>query len=119
MEGEKEGKRERRKKKERETGEREKRQRKEKEVKLLEMFFVRCQKSYGELEFDRLLYFLWMKEFFLSRRTDLARLGFIMAAAGSAVGLGNVWGFPTKTASNGGAAFLVIYLIMVFPTFFT
>ncbi|GAD69135.1 hypothetical protein VPR01S_23_00470 [Vibrio proteolyticus NBRC 13287] len=37
-----------------------------------------------------------------------------MAAAGSAVGLGNVWGFPTKAASNGGAAFLVIYLAMVF-----
>ncbi|KUI99362.1 sodium-dependent transporter [Vibrio sp. MEBiC08052] len=43
-----------------------------------------------------------------------SKLGFIMAAAGSAVGLGNVWGFPTKAASNGGAAFLVIYLVMVF-----
>lgn len=43
-----------------------------------------------------------------------SRIGFIMAAAGSAVGLGNVWGFPTKTAGNGGAAFLVIYLVMVF-----
>ncbi|SHO56388.1 sodium-dependent transporter [Vibrio quintilis] len=43
-----------------------------------------------------------------------SKFGFIMAAAGSAVGLGNVWGFPTKTASNGGAAFLVIYLVMVF-----
>lgn len=43
-----------------------------------------------------------------------SRIGFIMAAAGSAVGLGNVWGFPTKAASNGGAAFLVIYLAMVF-----
>ncbi|MDC0612109.1 sodium-dependent transporter [Vibrio sp.] len=43
-----------------------------------------------------------------------SRLGFIMAAAGSAVGLGNVWGFPTKAAGNGGAAFLVIYLVMVF-----
>ncbi|WP_093268874.1 sodium-dependent transporter [Vibrio xiamenensis] len=49
-----------------------------------------------------------------SREHFSSRLGFIMAAAGSAVGLGNVWGFPTKTASNGGAAFLVIYLIMVF-----
>ncbi|MDW6003837.1 sodium-dependent transporter [Vibrio mangrovi] len=43
-----------------------------------------------------------------------SKLGFVMAAAGSAVGLGNVWGFPTKAASNGGAAFLVIYLAMVF-----
>lgn len=37
-----------------------------------------------------------------------------MAAVGSAVGLGNIWGFPTNTASNGGAAFLFTYLIMAF-----
>lgn len=37
-----------------------------------------------------------------------------MAAAGSAVGLGNVWGFPTQAASNGGAVFLFVYLAMVF-----
>ncbi|MEZ5567300.1 MAG: hypothetical protein R3E54_02945 [Halioglobus sp.] len=35
-----------------------------------------------------------------------------MAAAGSAVGLGNVWGFPTQAADNGGAAFLIIYLLL-------
>ena len=38
-----------------------------------------------------------------------SRFGFIMAAAGSAVGLGNIWGFPTQAASNGGAAFLLVY----------
>lgn len=43
-----------------------------------------------------------------------SRFGFIMATAGSAVGLGNIWGFPTQTASNGGAAFLLIYLILAF-----
>lgn len=43
-----------------------------------------------------------------------SRLGFIMAAAGSAVGLGNIWGFPTQTASNGGAAFVLVYLILAF-----
>lgn len=43
-----------------------------------------------------------------------SRLGFILAAAGSAVGLGNIWGFPTKVAENGGAAFVVMYLIMAF-----
>lgn len=43
-----------------------------------------------------------------------SRFGFIMAAAGSAVGLGNIWGFPTQTASNGGAAFLIAYLILAF-----
>ena len=37
-----------------------------------------------------------------------------MAAAGSAVGLGNIWGFPTQAASNGGAAFLIVYLILAF-----
>ena len=43
-----------------------------------------------------------------------SRFGFIMAAAGSAVGLGNVWGFPTQAASNGGAAFLLVYLALAF-----
>ena len=37
-----------------------------------------------------------------------------MAAAGSAVGLGNIWGFPTQAASNGGAAFVVVYLLLAF-----
>tara|TARA_R110000772_G_scaffold58539_4_gene132571 strand:+ start:43535 stop:44887 length:1353 start_codon:yes stop_codon:yes gene_type:complete len=43
-----------------------------------------------------------------------SRFGFIMAAAGSAVGLGNIWGFPTQAASNGGAAFLLVYLFLAF-----
>ena len=43
-----------------------------------------------------------------------SRLGFILAAAGSAVGLGNIWGFPTQAASNGGAAFLLTYLFLAF-----
>ncbi len=43
-----------------------------------------------------------------------SKLGFLMAAAGSAVGLGNIWGFPTQVAGNGGAAFLVVYLLMAF-----
>ncbi|MEQ9465365.1 MAG: sodium-dependent transporter, partial [Haliea sp.] len=43
-----------------------------------------------------------------------SRFGFIMAAAGSAVGLGNIWGFPTQAASNGGAAFLLVYLVLAF-----
>ncbi len=41
-------------------------------------------------------------------------MGFILAAAGSAVGLGNIWRFPTEVASNGGGAFLLIYLICCF-----
>ncbi|BBO57940.1 sodium-dependent transporter [Cobetia sp. AM6] len=43
-----------------------------------------------------------------------SRLGFLMAAAGSAVGLGNVWGFPSQTANNGGGAFVVMYLVLAF-----
>ncbi len=49
-----------------------------------------------------------------SRGEFSSRIGFIMAAAGSAVGLGNIWGFPTQTASNGGAAFVLVYLILAF-----
>ena len=37
---------------------------------------------------------------------------FIMAAVGSAVGLGNIWGFPYKMGQNGGFAFLVVYLVL-------
>ena len=40
--------------------------------------------------------------------------GFILATVGSAVGLGNVWRFPTVVAENGGGTFLLIYLLIVF-----
>ena len=42
-----------------------------------------------------------------------SRLGIVLATAGSAVGLGNVWRFPTMTGENGGAAFILIYIICV------
>ncbi|MDE1240647.1 sodium-dependent transporter [Vibrio aestuarianus] len=48
-----------------------------------------------------------------SRELFGSRLGFILAAAGAAVGLGNIWGFPTQAASNGGGAFLLVYLVMI------
>jgi neurotransmitter:Na+ symporter, NSS family len=43
-----------------------------------------------------------------------SRFGFIMAAAGSAVGLGNIWRFPYMAGANGGSAFILIYLVFVF-----
>ena len=43
-----------------------------------------------------------------------SKLGAILAAAGSAVGLGNIWRFPYETGNHGGAAFILIYLACVF-----
>ncbi len=49
-----------------------------------------------------------------NRGSFSSRLGFIAAAAGSAVGLGNIWGFPYEVAQGGGAAFVFIYLFFCF-----
>ncbi len=47
------------------------------------------------------------------RDTWGSKAAFVLAAAGSAIGLGNIWGFPTVAGQNGGAAFLLIYLVAV------
>ncbi|RXK51208.1 sodium-dependent transporter [Halorientalis pallida] len=49
----------------------------------------------------------------MTRASWRTRIGFILAAVGSAVGIGNVWRFPWLTAENGGAAFLLLYLLFV------
>lgn len=49
----------------------------------------------------------------LGRETWGTRIGFILAAVGSAVGLGNIWRFPYLASDSGGGAFLVVYLIAV------
>lgn len=48
-----------------------------------------------------------------SRGEFASKFGFIMAAAGSAVGLGNIWRFPYLTGENGGAAFVIVYIFCV------
>lgn len=51
----------------------------------------------------------------MSERVNFgSRIGAILAAAGSAVGLGNVWRFPYETGNHGGAAFILVYLGCVF-----
>ena len=50
----------------------------------------------------------------MNKRANFAtRLGAILAAAGSAVGLGNIWRFPCETGANGGAAFILVYIFCI------
>ena len=53
------------------------------------------------------------------RKTFGGSLGFVLAAAGSAVGLGNIWRFPYLAARDGGGLFLVIYIILALTFGFT
>ena len=50
----------------------------------------------------------------MSSKNELGtKIGLIAATVGSAVGLGNVWRFPAETQTNGGAAFLLLYIVCV------
>ena len=53
----------------------------------------------------------------MSKTTERAsfgsKLGVVLATAGSAVGLGNIWRFPYMTGENGGAAFIIVYIVCV------
>ncbi|MBO4268186.1 MAG: sodium-dependent transporter [Bacteroidaceae bacterium] len=48
-----------------------------------------------------------------SRETFGSRIGMLLAMAGSAIGLGNIWRFPYMLGKNGGAAFLLLYIVML------
>ena len=48
------------------------------------------------------------------RSSFSGRLGYVLAVAGSAVGLGNIWRFPYLAAKYGGGIFLLVYLILMF-----
>ena len=49
----------------------------------------------------------------MNKRSFSSRWAFIIACVGSAVGMANVWGFPYKLGTNGGGAFLLIYLFFI------
>lgn len=49
----------------------------------------------------------------ISKREFASKIGLVAATVGSAIGLGNVWRFPAETQSNGGAAFLLVYILCV------
>lgn len=58
----------------------------------------------------------WMKE---KRSSFTGKIGFVLAAAGSAVGLGNIWRFPYLAAKYGGGIFLLVYVILAVTFGFT
>ncbi|ESP88586.1 sodium-dependent transporter [Candidatus Halobonum tyrrellensis] len=62
---------------------------------------------------DRSLLPGWAHRRVAGREQWASRIGFVMAAVGSAVGLGNLWRFPYEAATNGGAAFLVVNVVAV------
>lgn len=50
----------------------------------------------------------------MTQRSQWAsRLGFILAASGSSIGLGNIWKFPYVAGQNGGGAFVLVYLVSI------
>ena len=48
-----------------------------------------------------------------NRSNFTSKIGLVLATAGSAIGLGNIWRFPVLTGQNGGAAFLILYIVCV------
>ena len=75
-------------------------------------FLITSKKS---ILFESVYYTHTKTSNFMANRGGFSnKLGFIMAAAGSAVGLGNIWKFPFEVGNGGGAAFVFIYLVFCF-----
>lgn len=55
----------------------------------------------------------------MNRSTFSGKVGFVLAAAGSAVGLGNLWRFPYLAAKYGGGIFLLVYIVLAVTFGFT
>ena len=49
----------------------------------------------------------------MERHSFSGRIGFVLAAAGASVGLGNIWRFPYLAARHGGGMFLAVYILLV------
>lgn len=73
------------------------------------MLYLVVQKTHGGLYMEKTS----------KRHSFTGSLGFVLAAAGSAVGLGNIWRFPYLAAKDGGGLFLVIYIILALTFGFT
>ena len=74
----------------------------------LQDFFLAVRYKYARWEAGEIV----RREDMEERKGFGSNFGFLMAAVGSAVGLGNIWGFPNKMGASGGFTFLIIYLIL-------
>ena len=81
-----------------------------------------CDCDVSEIGFRYILYFVLRERALMYFKLPLmttkakfgSKIGLIAATVGSAVGLGNIWRFPAEAQNNGGAAFLLLYIICVF-----
>lgn len=75
---------------------------------------------YNRKDYIHLYVDIYYEEAFMQEKTNFSsKIGFVLAAAGSAVGLGNLWRFPYLAAKYGGGTFLFIYLIIAVTFGFT
>ena len=80
----------------------------------LQDFFLAVRYKYARWEAGEIV----RREDMEERKGFGSNFGFLMAAVGSAVGLGNIWGFPYKMGANGGFTFLMVYIFLGVTTGF-